>query len=395
MQRTVKDLLIEIKDTSEIVVDLAYSAILFDNEDIAEEVLDLENILAGMLKQMRIVSILSARRVDEAESVSTILQIASAAQKLGSSAGDIASLVLRGYKLPKDVVQLILRHSEETAAKATVSEESEIAEKTLGEVRLHTRTGIRVIAIKRGFEWIFNPDRNSKIHRGDILFARGDITGLPLFYEIVSGERVALPEEEFDLELEDLDNAVDTVIEMKNLSELAVDLSYSSLLYQNEDVAHEVLYLEEKLDNLKYELKHWVLKSSRKVGDETLKGLIALLELSTASENIADAAREIAEIVVERMEIHPIFIEAMKETDEVIVMIEVGKGCDLDGVTLGEAKVETNTGMHVVAVKRDNRWITEPGASTKLSKGDLIIAKGTREGVDLLRSLCSVRIAAD
>ena len=160
MRRTVKDLLVEIKDTSEIVVDLAYSAILFDNEDIAEEVLDLENILSQMLKQMRIVSILSARRVDEAESVSTILQIATAAQKLGSSAGDIASLVLRGYKLPKDVIQLILRHSEETAAKATVSEGSEIADKTLGEVRLHTRTGMRVIAIKRGFDWIFNPDRD-------------------------------------------------------------------------------------------------------------------------------------------------------------------------------------------------------------------------------------------
>ncbi len=392
MRRTVKDLLIDIKDTSEIVVDLAYSAILFDNEDIAEEVLDLENILSEMLKQMRIVSILSARRVDEAESVSTILQIATAAQKLGSSAGDIASLVLRGFKLPKDVIRLILRHSEETAAKARVSEESEIADKTLGEVRLHTRTGMRVIAIKRGFDWIFNPDRDSKILKGDILFARGDITGLPLFYEIVSGEKIAFDEEEFELELEDLDNAVDTVIEMKNLSELAVDLSYSSLLYQNEDVAHEVIYLEEKLDNLKYDLKHWVLKSSRKVGDETLKGLIALLELSTASENIADAARDIAEIVVEKMELHPIFMEAMKETDEVIVMIEVGKSSDLDGVTLGEAKVETNTGMHVVAIKRDNRWITKPGASTKLSKGDLIIAKGTREGVDLLRNLCSVKL---
>ncbi|MBO8183103.1 MAG: potassium channel protein [Archaeoglobus sp.] len=393
MRRTVKDLLVEIKDTSEIVVDLAYSAILFDNEDIAEEVLDLENILSEMLKQMRIVSILSARRVDEAESVSTILQIATAAQRLGSSAGDIASLVLRGYKLPRDVVQLILRHSEETAAKARVSEDSEIAEKTLGEVRLHTRTGMRVIAIKRGFDWIFNPDRDSKILKGDILFARGDITGLPAFYEIVSGEKITLPEEEFELELEDLDNAVDTVIEMKDLSELAVDLSYSSLLYHNEDVAHEVIYLEEKLDNLKFELKHWVLKSSKKVSDETLKGLVALLELATAAENIADAARDIAEIVVEKMELHPIFMEAMKETDEIIVMIEVGKNCDLDGVTLGEARVETNTGMHVVAVKRDNRWITKPGANTKLSKGDLIIAKGTREGLDLLRNLCSVRVA--
>ncbi|RLI86019.1 MAG: potassium channel protein, partial [Archaeoglobales archaeon] len=63
MRRTVKDLLIEIKDTSEIIVDLAYSAILFDSEDIAEEVLDLEDRMNNLLKQIRIVSILAARRV--------------------------------------------------------------------------------------------------------------------------------------------------------------------------------------------------------------------------------------------------------------------------------------------------------------------------------------------
>jgi len=386
--------LIDIRDTSEIMVDLAYSAILFDNEDIAEEVLDLENVISEMLKQMRIVSILSARRVDEAESVSTILQIASAAQKIGSAAGDIASLVLRGFKLHKDVIRLILRHSEETAAKVRVSEESEIANKTLGESRLHTRTGMRVIAIKRGFDWIFNPDKNTKILKGDILFARGDITGLPAFYEIVAAEKITIPESEFELELEDLDNAVDTVISMKDLSELAVDLSYSSLIYQNEDIAQEVIYLEEEIDNMKYKLKHWVLKSSKHFDDqESLRGLIALIELATVTEYIADSAREIAEIVTEKMELHPIFIEAMKETDEVLVMLEVGKSCELDSATLGETRVETNTGMHVVAIKRENKWITKPNAATKLTKGDLIIAKGTREGEELLKRMCTVRLS--
>ncbi|WP_457591853.1 potassium channel family protein [Geoglobus sp.] len=101
MPRTVKDLLVEIKDTTELMVDLAYSAILFDNEDIAEEVLDLEEKTDELLRQLRVVSILAGRRVEEAEMVSSILQIASAAQKIGEAAGDIATLVLRGFKLPK------------------------------------------------------------------------------------------------------------------------------------------------------------------------------------------------------------------------------------------------------------------------------------------------------
>ena len=42
---SVKDILIEMKDMSELMVDLAYSAVLFNNKDAAEEVLTLENRL--------------------------------------------------------------------------------------------------------------------------------------------------------------------------------------------------------------------------------------------------------------------------------------------------------------------------------------------------------------
>ncbi len=386
MRRTVKDLLIEIKDTTELIVDLAYSALLFDNEDIAEEVLELEEKIMDLLRQIRIVSILAGRRVDEAESVSSILQIADAAHRIGNAAGDIATLVLKGFKLPKEFVNMILLKSEETAIKAVVSEDAEIANKTLGDVRLHTRTGIRVIAIKRGFEWIFNPNRDTKILIGDVLFARGDMMGIPKFFEIVTGKRVEVKEEIVEIALKDLDNAVDTVIEMKNLSELAVDLSYSSVLYYNEDIAQEVAYLEERIDNMKFDLQHWVLMSSKHF-DET-KPLITLLDLANTSEQIADSAKEIAGIVLQKLEIHPIFREAMREVEEIITMVSVEKGSKLDGKTLGEAKVETTTGMHVIAVRRGNRWIVNPKASTTIRVGDTLIAKGTREGEVLLKRLC-------
>ncbi|RLI74076.1 potassium channel protein, partial [Archaeoglobales archaeon] len=107
-----------------------------------------------------------------------------------------------------------------------------------------------------------------------------------------------------------------------------------------------------------------------------------------SSEQIADSAKEIAQIVLQKLEIHPIFKEAMRETDEVITMVEVGERSKLDGKTLGEAKVETTTGMHVIAVRRGNRWIVNPKASTKIHAGDLLIAKGTRESETLLKKLC-------
>ncbi len=43
--RNVKDLLVEAKDTSELMVDLAYAAVFFDEEELAEE--ELADELAG------------------------------------------------------------------------------------------------------------------------------------------------------------------------------------------------------------------------------------------------------------------------------------------------------------------------------------------------------------
>ncbi|MET1124088.1 MAG: TrkA C-terminal domain-containing protein [Archaeoglobaceae archaeon] len=386
MPRTVKDLLVEIKDTSELMVDLAYSAILYDNEDIAEEVLELEARVNELLKQIRVVSILAARRIEEAEKVATILQVANAGQKISSAAADISTLVLRGYKLSKDIVNLILYHSEETVVKVEVPEDSEIAGKTLGEAHLHTRTGMRVIAVKRGFNWLFDPNRDTRILKGDVLFARGDPAMLPVFYEVVANKKLGELKKPEEIELEELDRAVDMLIEMKNLSELAVDLAYSSLLYNNEELALEVSYLEENIDNMKFEVERLVLESSKKFED--LQSLVAIVEIAHCSEQIADAAREIAVVLLDRAEIPEIFKEAMRKTDEVIVMLNVDEKSPIAGKTLGEAKVETNTGMHVVAVKRGNSWITKPTASTKILPGDIIIAKGTREGEKALLELC-------
>ena len=41
----VKDLFVEMKNISELAVDLAYSSILFDSEKMAEEVDDLEEVM--------------------------------------------------------------------------------------------------------------------------------------------------------------------------------------------------------------------------------------------------------------------------------------------------------------------------------------------------------------
>ncbi|HJK14408.1 MAG TPA: potassium channel protein, partial [Methanocorpusculum sp.] len=65
-----KDVLIEMKDISELMVDLAYSAVLFESNAIADEVIELEERMNDLVYQARITSMMSVRRLEDTEPMS-------------------------------------------------------------------------------------------------------------------------------------------------------------------------------------------------------------------------------------------------------------------------------------------------------------------------------------
>ncbi len=76
--RNVKDLLVESKDASELMVDLAYAAVFFDEEKLAREVERLEERMDGNLRRLRITAMLAARSPEDAEGMAGVLWIADA-----------------------------------------------------------------------------------------------------------------------------------------------------------------------------------------------------------------------------------------------------------------------------------------------------------------------------
>ena len=90
---SVKELLTEMKDISELIIDLAYSALLFNSTEIAEEVKFLEVRMDKMNYDIRIMAMMAARTKEDAEQLSGILQIAQAAEKISNTAGDIILLM--------------------------------------------------------------------------------------------------------------------------------------------------------------------------------------------------------------------------------------------------------------------------------------------------------------
>jgi uncharacterized protein with PhoU and TrkA domain len=372
-----KDVLIEMKDISELMIDLSYSAILFDSKEIALEVINLEESMNKLVYQARIQSVLGARRLEEAEAMSGMLQVAEAAERIANSASDIAKLILKDIRFPAKLKR-VFPEAEEIVTRVIISRSSELAGRTLGDLKVQSTTGMQVIAIRRGKGWIYDPDKTTRVESEDILISRGPEAGADILSLMAGTAACPGGEPSQAGEVDDLDRAVGLIIEMKNLSELSVGLAYTSLLFNNEEVAHEVVALDSTLDDMRYDLDLWILEAARKIDD--VRYLRGLLYMSSFAQAISDSAHSIVDVLLRNIEIPPVFKKIVRESDEIITRIPVAESSSLVGRTLKEASLGTVTGMVVLAIKHGDRWVYRPGKHIRLRSGDLIIAKGRRDG---------------
>jgi len=401
---SVTRVLAEMKDTARLLVDLSYSAVLSGDAEVADEVLALEERMDLLQLQARMSLLMAARSPGDAEALAPVLGVVGAAEKIGDAAADIAKVVLEDVGVP-DAIRAALPAAVETLVTATVAAESAMAGRTLGELNLETETGVRVVAVRREAEsddreWLLNPDRRTALRSGDVVVLRGPAAGIADVHERLTGEPYSPPAPGGD-RTADLERAVNTIVLMKNASELAVDLAYGAVLFDADDLAREVFELEAEVDALEERFEAWTLRAADRVDDPvSLRGLV---HIAGSTEVISDAALEMSEGVLRGLGTHPVIAEAVYESDEVVVRVAVTPDSGLDGTTVGEAAVATETGMRIVGVRRvaprDERdgptWAISPGADTRLTAGDVLLATGTRAGAERLADLAGDEIDVD
>src|ERR687889_813165 len=359
--RNLKDMLAEAKNTSELMVDLAYAALFYNSEDFSEEVFRLEERLNDLVFDMRSLAILAARSPADSEQMAGILQVVQDIEKIGNAAYDIAKIVVKKLGIPPELLQ-DLPAAEEITSRVSIRSESMLDGRSLEELDLPVETGMRPIAVRSGSEWNFDPDPEDVLRAEDVLFLQGPPEGVA-----------------------ELERAVDILIEMKNLSEVAVGLAYSALLYYDAGLAREVVAIEDEMDEMRYRLERWVLLAARRVEDASrLRGV---LHLATASEAIADCAQEMVWIVEKGEEVHPVLSAAVEESDEIVLKLTVVPGSPADGRTLKALHLETETGMYALAVNRGGRWTYRPRDTYTLQGGDSLLATGAPEGLEPLAEL--------
>ena len=177
---------------------------------------------------------------------------------------------------------------------------------------------------------------------------------------------------------------VDKLVLLKDTSELMIDLAYSSLLLNSQALAEEVADLENHMDNLHTEFELLVLSSG--FTPKESKDFLGLIRLGVVTEKIADAAMEIADVVLRGLEPHPILRLVIKEAEETVTKVTVSETSTLVGKTIRDAQLQEETGMSVLVIRRGNLWL-RPRPDTEIRSGDILIAAGYAEGEEDFKSL--------
>jgi len=167
-------------------VDLAYSAALFNNRELAEEVTELEEKMDSLVYVLNMNLMLAARDKADAESLAGVAKVGALTNSISDAAADIAGIVLNDIGI-HPIVREAFQRTEEHLVRVQVSETSVLAGKTVNDLDLAAKVGADIIAVRRGKHWMINPEKEIVLPE-DILLARGTAMGLKSLVKAARGE---------------------------------------------------------------------------------------------------------------------------------------------------------------------------------------------------------------
>jgi len=380
--KSVRELLTEMKDVSDLMVDLAYASLLFESEEIAKRVHELEARMDELMYRIRIIAAVAARNVKEAQKITGILQVASAAEAMSNATGDIADLIIRGIDI-HPVVREAIAKADEKLARVEVADGSMLAGQKLLELKLPSNIGVWIMAMKRGKSWSVPPTSDMEALPGDILIARGPRDGIECLRKMAGVQKTA------PVTREGLAAIRSELAEMRDLSSVMVDMAYSSILLGSREVAEWVRELEEEFDKLNYKLWLTTLRAAKQERD--VARLNSVLQVVKCMEKISDAADSIVDVVLRGVELHPVFARAIAEADERIAKVDVSPNSPLVNKTLGKLNLWATMGAYVLMIKRGKHYIFDPGMKVMVRTGDSLVVRGSYFGVEKLKKAAEVK----
>ena len=372
-----KDILKEIKNLSELMVNLSYCSIFLGDKDLLKEIHYIENRIDELKSILIMQSALATRDRWDAERLVSILDYLIGVDKLSDAAGDIALLAEMGHFINIGLEDIFLSTSTTLVYSLKIEEGSVLSDKTINEIYRYIGEIFDVIAIRRDKEYILSPPKDMVIKLGDVLFITGLAENIRALLNKIGKEEEERPIKRIE------EGVLDLLINIKDISEFMVDLAYSILFTHSRELAEELRNIEDTLDRFTHEFKLMVMESR----DMSIEDKLSLISIADACEKIGDAAMDLTYSVRRGLEPHPIIEEAIEESDERLALIKVsGK---MRGKTIDELELD-KMGVEILAMKKDGNWlIVPPTTGMTLEEGDILLLRYYSEAEESLSMIAT------
>ncbi|MHA1987478.1 MAG: potassium channel family protein [Promethearchaeota archaeon] len=388
---SLKDIIREMKQNIDLMIDLAYSAIKFGSKELADEAYKMEQRIHELtfLLNFQIIQA-HPRGLEGAKHLEPIVVMGYSIDKISDALSDIARVVYVNKDIPY-FIQLFsdISFKPEPIVKIMVNKGSNFIGQIRKDIHFRSQHGVDLITIRRGNNWLFN--RDETVYEDDILIVKGKIQSIielktkcndpePFSFEIDEKESMISLDFNNEILCEKIEELQRNYVLITDISETMIELALAASFFKYEELAEDILEMEELMDGLNLAFEKDLLDFAQLV--EAPRDLTGIMRIIFSCELIADAAAHIAENIIRGFEPHIILQQAIRETSEIVVRESLSEDSYFKDKTYNELQDSRyKRGFHIIALKRENKWIYSIKPEFILKEGDLLIGLGPKETV--------------
>jgi uncharacterized protein with PhoU and TrkA domain len=168
-----KNTYVKVTDISETMTELALAALFFNNFEVAEDVLEMEELMDGLNIACEKDLLDLAQLLETPRDLTGIMRIVFSCEIIADAAANIAENIIKGFK-PHRILQKAIEETSEIVVRVVLSEDSHFKDKTYNESQdSRYKRGFHIIALKRKNKWIYRFKPNFVFQIGDLLIGLG------------------------------------------------------------------------------------------------------------------------------------------------------------------------------------------------------------------------------
>ncbi len=162
---------------------------------------------------------------------------------------------------------------------------------------------------------------------------------------------------------------------MKTYSDLMLDLSYSSMLFSDEELVEWVLELEREVDRFGMQLLMMLSLAVRDKDDA--EAAVGLFRVSSSANRISDAAADLASLVHKGRPVDPIIRHVFNYVDEQLVRAKISPESAINGQTIKDIWEKLDINADIIAVRCETGWMVNPRSDFIVHAGDVVFVRGS------------------